>query len=73
MAMPPLSGGFVGIGNEAWGCGGAQTPEYFANEYRKFATFFHKNGSTFHMHNDNSALRVASGPNNDDTKWMEVV
>jgi alpha-N-arabinofuranosidase len=44
-----------------------------SNEYRKFATFFHKNGSTFHMHNDNSALRVASGPNNDDTKWMEVV
>jgi alpha-N-arabinofuranosidase len=25
------------------------------------------------MHNDNTALRVASGPNNDDTKWMEVV
>ena len=64
---------YVGIGNEAWGCGGAQTPEYFSNEYRKFATFFHKNGATFHMHNDNTALRVASGPNNDDTKWMEVV
>lgn len=69
----PFKVDFVGIGNEAWGCGGAQTPDYFANEYRKFATFFHKNGSTFHMHNDNSALRVASGPNNDDTKWMEVV
>ena len=69
----PFKVGFVGIGNEAWGCGGAQTPEYFANEYRKFATFFHKNGATFHMHNDLSALRVASGPNNDDTKWMEVV
>jgi len=69
----PFKVDFVGIGNEAWGCGGAQTPEYFANEYRKFATFFHKNGATFHMHNDNSALRVASGPNNDDTKWMEVV
>lgn len=69
----PFKVDFVGIGNEAWGCGGAQTPEYFANEYRKFATFFHKNGSTFHMHNDNSALRVASGPNNDDTRWMEVV
>jgi alpha-N-arabinofuranosidase len=69
----PFKVDYVGIGNEAWGCGGAQTPEYFSNEYRKFATFFHKNGSTFHMHNDNTALRVASGPNNDDTKWMEVV
>jgi len=69
----PFQLNFVGIGNEAWGCGGAQTPEYFANEYRRFATFFHKNGATFHMHNDNTALRVASGPNNDDTHWMEVV
>lgn len=69
----PFRLNFVGIGNEAWGCGGAQTPEYFANEYRRFATFFHKNGTTFHMHNDNTALRVASGPNNDDTHWMEVV
>ncbi|MFM6830693.1 MAG: alpha-N-arabinofuranosidase, partial [Novosphingobium sp.] len=48
----PWKLGFVGIGNEAWGCGGAQTPEYFANEYRRFATFMHRNGSTFHMHND---------------------
>lgn len=69
----PWKLGFVGIGNEAWGCGGAQTPEYFANEYRRFATFMHRNGSTFHMHNDNAALRVASGPNNDDTAWMDSV
>jgi alpha-N-arabinofuranosidase len=33
----------------------------------------HRNGSTFHMHNDNAALRVASGPNNDDTAWMDTV
>lgn len=69
----PWKLGFVGIGNEAWGCGGAQTPEYFANEYRRFATFMHRNGSTFHMHNDNAALRVASGPNNDDVAWMDTV
>lgn len=69
----PFKLDFVGIGNEAWGCGGAQTPEYFANEYRRFATFFHKNGATFHMHNDNTALRVASGANNDDTAWTEKV
>ena len=69
----PWKLGFVGIGNEAWGCGGMQTPEHFANEYRRFATFMHRNGSTFHMHNDNAALRVASGPNNDDTAWMDTV
>src|SRR6187431_2179222 len=30
---------FWGIGNEAWGCGGNMTAEYYAGEYRKFATF----------------------------------
>lgn len=69
----PWKLGFVGIGNEAWGCGGAQAPDAFADDYRRFATFMHRNGSTFHMHNDNGALRVASGPNNDDTAWMDTV
>ena len=26
---------YFGIGNEAWGCGGNMTPEYYSNEYRK--------------------------------------
>lgn len=30
---------FWGVGNEAWGCGGNMTPEYYAREYRKYATF----------------------------------
>ena len=30
---------FWGIGNEAWGCGGNMKPEYYADEYRKYATF----------------------------------
>ena len=49
------------------------TPEYYANEYKRFAVFFHKNGSNFHLNNDNAAVRVASGPNNLDTNWMDVV
>ena len=54
-----------GIGNESWGCGGNMTPEYYANEYRRFASFFHKG--------DDTGLRVASGSNADDTKWTEVL
>lgn len=69
----PWKLGFVGIGNEAWGCGGAQVAEAFADDYRRFSTFLHRNGSTFHMHNDNAALRVASGANNDDTKWTDLL
>ncbi|MDO6474087.1 alpha-L-arabinofuranosidase C-terminal domain-containing protein [Alteromonas sp. 1_MG-2023] len=64
---------FVGIGNESWGCGGFMTPEYYANRYRRFASFFHKNGSNFHMNNDNKAVRVASGANNLDTNWTDTV
>ena len=54
-----------GIGNESWGCGGNMTPEYYANEYRRFASFFHKG--------DDTGLRVASGSNADDTHWTEVL
>jgi alpha-L-arabinofuranosidase len=64
---------YVGIGNESWGCGGAMTPEYYANELRRFATFFHKPGFHFHQNHDNTALRVASGANNFDTNWTDVV
>ena len=30
---------YWGIGNEAWGCGGNMTPEYYANVFRRYATF----------------------------------
>ena len=69
----PFKVPYIGIGNESWGCGGAMTPEYYANELRRFATFFHKKGFHFHDNHDNSALRVASGANNFDTNWTDVV
>lgn len=56
----------IGIGNESWGCGGAMTAEYYANEYRRFQEFFHKN-------KDNPAIRVASGANSFDVNWTDVV
>ncbi|GAB3097918.1 alpha-N-arabinofuranosidase [Aestuariicella hydrocarbonica] len=69
----PFKVDFIGIGNESWGCGGTMTPEYYANELRRFSAFFHKNGFGFHDNNDNNALRVASGANNLDTQWTKVV
>lgn len=69
----PFEVAFIGIGNESWGCGGFMTPEYYADEYRKFSAFFHKNGTNFHLNNDNKAIRVASGANNLDTNWTKVV
>lgn len=57
---------FWGIGNENWGCGGNMTAEYYAGEFRRFATY----ARDF----PNAPLyRVASGPNGDDYHWTEVM
>jgi len=45
---------FFGLGNEAWGCGGDITPEYYANEYRRFASYTRNFGG-------NQLFRIASG------------
>jgi alpha-L-arabinofuranosidase len=58
---------FWGVGNEAWGCGGNMTPAYYANEYRKYATFmtnYLKAGKMF---------RIASGASSDDYNWTETM
>jgi len=30
---------FWGVGNESWGCGGNMTPEYYADLYKRYATY----------------------------------
>lgn len=58
---------FWGIGNEAWGCGGNMTAEYYAGEYRKFATFMSD------WENTGGITRIASGSNSADYNWTEVL
>jgi alpha-N-arabinofuranosidase len=62
----PWNVSFWGIGNESWGCGGNMTPEYYANEYKRYSEFA-KNypGSPLKL--------IASGANADDYNWTEVV
>ncbi len=57
---------FWGVGNEAWGCGGNMKPEYYSNEYRKYATFM----SSW---DNNTIFRIASGANSSDYNWTEVL
>jgi len=57
---------YWGIGNEAWGCGGNMTAEYYANIYRKYATFM--TGSDTHP-----IFRIASGANSADYHWTDVL
>ena len=55
---------FWGVGNEAWGCGGNMSADYYANEYRKYATF---------MKGSNGFTRIASGAASDDYNWTETL
>lgn len=57
---------YFGVGNESWGCGGNMTPEYYANEYRRYQTFV-KN------YPGNKIYRIACGPNVDDYNWTETM
>ena len=58
---------YFGVGNEAWGCGGNMTPEYYSNIYKQFATFMTDYTLSKHM------FRVASGANAEDYHWTEVM
>jgi alpha-N-arabinofuranosidase len=57
---------FWGVGNESWGCGGNMTPEQYAQLYRRYASFC--------LNYPGSPLKkIASGPNGNDTHWMDVL
>ena len=58
---------FWGIGNEAWGCGGNMTAEYYVNEYRKYATFMSD------WENTGGIIRIASGASDADYHWTETL
>ena len=58
---------FWGLGNEAWGCGGNMTAEFYANIYRQYATFM------TNWNNSDKLYRIASGASDDDYHWTEVL
>ncbi len=57
---------YFGVGNENWGCGGNMRPEYYADLYKRYATFIRNYG-------DEPVYKIAGGPNVDDVRWMEVL
>jgi alpha-N-arabinofuranosidase len=57
---------YFGVGNENWGCGGNMTPEYYADQYKRFATYVRDFGG-------NKVFKIACGPNGGDYKWTEVM
>jgi alpha-L-arabinofuranosidase len=57
---------FWGVGNESWGCGGQMSPEYYADQYRRYATYCRNFG-------ENQLYKIACGPSDFDYRWTEVL
>lgn len=57
---------FWGLGNEAWGCGGNMSPEHYANEARRYATFCRNHG-------ENRLTRIAAGAADGDLLWTRAL
>lgn len=57
---------FWSVGNENWGCGGNMTAAFYADQYRRFATYCRNYGS-------NRLYKVACGPGGDDYNWTETI
>jgi alpha-N-arabinofuranosidase len=55
-----------GVGNENWGCGGNMRPEFYADQYRQYATYLRDIG-------ENRLYKVACGPNGDNDEWTEAL
>ena len=60
---------YVAVGNESWGCGGSMTPEFYADNFRRYNTFMKNYGAT----PKDALYRVACGPSADDYDWTDVV
>ncbi len=57
---------YWGVGNENWGCGGNMTADFYADQYRRYATFCRNYG-------DNSLYKIAGGANSEDFGWTETL
>lgn len=57
---------FWGVGNENWGCGGNMRPQYYADEYRRYATYLRNFG-------ENKLYKIAGGSHDGDYEWTEVL
>jgi len=62
---------FIGLGNEAWGCGGSMSPDYYVNQMRMYARYVRSFNPA--QAGPQAPVRVAVGPNGDETGYTEAV
>ena len=56
---------YLGIGNEAWGCGGNMVPEYYSALFRRYTTYTRD-------YKGERLYKIASGASDFDYNWTEV-
>jgi alpha-N-arabinofuranosidase len=57
---------FWGVGNENWGCGGNMRPEFYADQYRRYATYCRNFGHS-------TLYKIACGAPDANYNWTEVL
>lgn len=57
---------YWGVGNENWGCGGNMTADFYADQYRRYATYCRNYGG-------NRLYKIAGGANSEDYGWTETL
>ncbi len=57
---------YFGVGNENWGCGGSMRAEYYADLYRRYATYVKD-------YSGNRVTRIACGAGGADYDWTETL
>lgn len=57
---------YFGVGNENWACGGSMRAEYYADLYRRYATYVKD-------YSGNRVTRIACGAGGADYEWTETL
>ena len=57
---------YLGVGNESWGCGGSMTPEFYSDQYKRYAVYCRN-------YDGNHLYKVASGASDYDYNWTKVL
>jgi len=62
----PWKVSFWGVGNESWGCGGNMTADYYADLYKRYATYARNYPGA-------PLKKIASGASDYNTNWTETL
>jgi alpha-L-arabinofuranosidase len=63
----PYQVGFLGIGNESWGCGGNMTPDYYLSQLKIYSHFVRN--FDLEQQGNRHMLKIAVGPGGGGPQW----